>query len=361
MAATPSHQTPYHTRCLVRTPVYPWQVNEAGFIKAGHVLKLIDILGSEAAFKYLRSENARVVTASVDRTDFRASIRAWEMVTMVSHITQVWHSSLEAQVIIRAENFITGESRDVAVSHLVFVSIDPDTRKTVALSPYVPKTSRQKQLAQSADLRKQNRLEEGKSVPFIPIEDEQDQPVFVQRQMGPLDANGMGNVFGGIILDIIDEAASKAAERQSLSRPVVGVRLDRMSFIAPGYIGETIEAKAIITKTWQTSMEVQVEVSAINPNSGDRRQIASSYLVYVGIGNDGKSAPVPPLNPKTPLQKQRAEAADKRRAIRKEEEKQAALVNVPEIEDIEALYNGVWQKVSKVGGWLKHKFPGQSD
>lgn len=329
------------TRCFARTPVYPWQVNEAGFIKAGHVLMLIDILGSEAAFKYLHNTNARVVTASVDRTDFCAPIRAWEMITMASYITQVWNSSLEAQVVIRAENFITGESRDVAVSHLVFVAIDPSTRNTVKLPSYAPQTPLEQQLAQSADLRKLNRKEEGKTAPFIPIDDDEDKPVIFERLMTPMDANGMGNVFGGVILDILDAAGSKAAQRQALGQPVVGVRLDRMSFLEPGYIGERIEARSIVTKTWQTSMEVQVEVTAINPHTNDTREIAKAYLVYVGLGVDDKAAPVPPWNPKTEKQKQRAETADRRRQIRKEEEHHYAQLDLSDKSHEEAMFSNL--------------------
>jgi acyl-CoA hydrolase len=95
-----------------------------------------------------------------------------------------------------------------------------------------------------------------------------------------------------------------------------------MSFIAPTFIGETIEAKAILTKTWNTSMEVQVEVNAINPNLVEPRRVASSYLVYVRIGPNGRPGEVPPWTPHTDLQKQRAERADTRRQIRQQEEAQ---------------------------------------
>jgi acyl-CoA hydrolase len=110
----------------------------------------------------------------------------------------------------------------------------------------------------------------------------------------------------------------------------VGVRQDRMSFIAPTFIGETIEAKAIITKTWNTSMEVQVEVYAQNPNNPEPRKVATSYQVYVRLGPNGRPGEVPPWIPNTANQKQRAERADLRRQIRQDEEAQEQVLSITE-------------------------------
>jgi acyl-CoA hydrolase len=308
---------------FIRTPAYPWLLDESGYVRAGHVLKLIDISGSEAALHHLHDHGQQgvVVTASLDRTNFHAPIRLWDMICLQSRITQVWKHSMETQITVRAENFITGESRDVAVAYLVFVALDPKTRDKIVLPAYHPITPEEKRLAQAADRRKQNRVAEGKTAPFIPIETE-DNPVELTRLMTPNDANSQSNVFGGIILSIIDEVGSQMGSRQVLGQPIVGVRQDRMSFIAPTFIGETVEAKAIMTKTWHTSMEVQVEVYALNPNNPEPRLVASSYQVYVRLGPNGRPGEVPPWVPNTQRQKQRAELADVRRNIREQEEAQ---------------------------------------
>lgn len=311
-------------RHLIRTPAYPWLLDDAGFVRAGHVLKLIDIVASEAALRHLNGHGQKglVVTASLDRTNFHEPIHLWEMIHLESRISQVWRTSMEVEVTVRAENFISGESRDVATSYLVFVALDMRSREKMSFPPYQPKTPEETQLALAADLRKKNRAAEGKTAPFIPIEPADD-PMVISRLMTPNDANAQSNVFGGIILSIIDEVGSQLARKQALNQTIVGVRQDRMSFIAPTFIGETVEAKAVITKTWNTSMEVQVEVYAKNPNYPEPRRVASSYLVYVKIGPNGRPGEVPPWMPQTPVQKQRAELADVRREIRQYEETQA--------------------------------------
>lgn len=315
---------------IMRTPAYPTMLDEAGFVKAGHVLKLIDISGSVPALRHLNGKGSKgsVVTASLDRTNFEEPIRRWEMIRLESRISQVWNTSLETQVKVKAESIYSGDTRDIATAYLTFVALDR-SRNKIAFPAYKPKSCEEQVLAQSADLRKQNRKKEGSTAPFIPIDDKTDNPVVVRRVMTEDDQNAQSNVFGGIILSIIDEAGSQAARRQALAGHVVGVRQDRMSFLAPTFVGEMVESKAIVTKTWQTSMEVQVEVEAVNPNTGQRRKVASSYLVYVKLGPNNRPAEVPPFEPGTDLQRQRAERADVRRQIRLEEEKEADVMACP--------------------------------
>jgi len=323
----PTPDSPFY----IRTPAYPWLLDEAGFVRAGHVLKLIDIVGSETALRRLNCNTAQdqkpaglVVTASLDRTNFHEPIRIWEMICLESRVTRVWDTSIETEVRVWAENFITGESHSVAVAYLVFVALDAKTRDKMHF-PVLDETAtpEEKLLLQAADLRKSNRIVEGKSAPFIPIE-ASDHPVVLTRLMTPNEANAQSNVFGGIILSLTDEVGSQVASRQALNQPLVGVRQDRMSFIAPTFIGETVEARAIVTKTWNSSMEVQVEIFAINPNTPEPRRVASSYIVYVKLGPNGRPGAIPPWIPQTPQQKQRAERADLRRQIRLQEEDHAA-------------------------------------
>jgi acyl-CoA hydrolase len=311
-------------RHFIRTPAYPWLLDDSGFVRAGDVLKLVDISGSEAALNHMHShgQSAVVVTASLDRTNFHSPIKLWDMMCLESRVSRVWKHSMETQVMVCAENFLTGERREIATAYLVFVALDMKNRDKLVLPTFEPVTPTEKMLAQAADLRKQNRLTEGKTAPFIPIEPA-DNPVELTRPMTPNDANTQSNVFGGIILSIIDEVGTQVAARQVLNQPVVGVRQDRMSFIAPTFIGETVEAKAIVTKTWNTSMEVQVEVYAQNPNHAQPRLVATSYLVYVRLGPNGRPGEVPPWQPVTEKQQQRAERADFRRQIRQQEEDHA--------------------------------------
>ena len=70
-------------------------------------------------------------------------------------------------------------------------------------------------------------------------------------------------------------------------------------------------------------MEVKVELEALNPKTGQIRQVANCYVVYVGLGPDGKPTQIPTWTPSTPAQEQRAKDAQLRRNIREDEERES--------------------------------------
>ena len=59
------------------------------------------------------------------------------------------------------------------------------------------------------------------------------------RLMEVLDANGHGNVHGGVIMRMVDEAAAIVAIRHS-GGPCVTARLNHMDFLAPAHLGNLV-------------------------------------------------------------------------------------------------------------------------
>ena len=145
-----------------------------------------------------------------------------------------------------------------------------------------------------------------------------DSCVTLSHMMGPQDANGLGNVHGGVIMKLADEAGGLAAIRHAQS-PAVTVAVDSMTFIHPIYIGSFVEFKAELTYVGRTSMEVRVEVIRENPLTGERIISNTAYYVYVALDGDGKPKPVPPLIYETNEQKARARLAEERQAYRKQQ------------------------------------------
>jgi acyl-CoA hydrolase len=137
----------------------------------------------------------------------------------------------------------------------------------------------------------------------------------VAKIMMPMDANVSGNVFGGTILRLIDEAASIAAFRHARSN-VVTASIDRMDFLAPVYIGDLLRVIASINYVHRTSMEVGVRVEAENPLTGNVRHTGTCYLTCVALDKNGRPTAVPPLTPKTEEEKRRWTEAEVRRQRR---------------------------------------------
>jgi acyl-CoA hydrolase len=112
-----------------------------------------------------------------------------------------------------------------------------------------------------------------------------------------MDANAHGNVHGGAIMRMVDESAAIVAIKHSQIPKVVTARVERFDFLAPAYIGNVVSIHCAMNYVGRTSMEVGVEVMAQDLITGEVRHIASSYVIYVALDENGKPAPVPPLVP----------------------------------------------------------------
>ncbi|HEY3728980.1 MAG TPA: acyl-CoA thioesterase [Solirubrobacteraceae bacterium] len=137
----------------------------------------------------------------------------------------------------------------------------------------------------------------------------------LSRWMGVTDANSAGNIHGGTIMKLADEAAALAAIKYARQR-VVTVGMDRMDFLVPIYVGELVSCQATVNAAWHTSMEVGVRISAENPLTGESRHTNTAYLTMVALDAEGRPAPVPSPEPETPQEHRRMREAEMRRANR---------------------------------------------
>jgi acyl-CoA hydrolase len=150
-----------------------------------------------------------------------------------------------------------------------------------------------------------------------------DSSVVMAQMMIPLDANPAGNVHGGVVVKIIDEAAGVVAARHSRSN-VVTASIDRMDFHDPVFVGDVLFFKASLNLVGRTSMEIGVRVEAENLITGVVRHAASAYLTYVALDLNGKPREVPPLILETEEEQRRNGEARRRREVRLAEKKQEA-------------------------------------
>lgn len=150
-----------------------------------------------------------------------------------------------------------------------------------------------------------------------------DSSVIMAQMMIPLDANPAGNVHGGVVVKIIDEAAGVVAARHSRSN-VVTASIDRMDFHNPVFVGDVLFFKASLNLVGRTSMEIGVRVEAENVITGVVRHAASAYLTYVALDLNGKPREVPPLILETEEERRRNLEARRRREVRLAEKKQEA-------------------------------------
>jgi uncharacterized protein (TIGR00369 family) len=139
--------------------------------------------------------------------------------------------------------------------------------------------------------------------------------ISIAQLMHPEHANILGNVHGGWIMKLVDEAGALACMRHAQKR-VVTVAVDSMVFREPIKIGDLVTLNAEVTYTGRTSMEAEVQVIAEDPITGERTHTNTAYLVYVALDDEGRPTTVPALIVETDEEKQRMEQAKKRQAHR---------------------------------------------
>ena len=109
-------------------------------------------------------------------------------------------------------------------------------------------------------------------------------------------------------MKLVDEAGALASTRHAAHRTVT-VAIDQMVFRQPIHIGDLVILNAEVTFAGRTSMEVEVDVIAENPISGEQIHTNAAYLVYVAIDDHDRPTRVPPLLAETPEEQARMNAA----------------------------------------------------
>jgi len=111
--------------------------------------------------------------------------------------------------------------------------------------------------------------------------------------MRPEYLNGSGRLFGGRVMEWIDETAGAVARRHT-GMNVTTATVDTMDFKAPAYNNQMIMLIGYMTYVGNTSMEVCVETYVEDPN-GHREEINTAYLVLVAMDENDHPAKVPGL------------------------------------------------------------------
>jgi acyl-CoA hydrolase len=131
----------------------------------------------------------------------------------------------------------------------------------------------------------------------------------------PNDANPLGFILGGTVMHLIDIAGAIACHRHTRSL-LVTAAVDGLQFLHPIKVGDLIILKSRVTATFETSLEVEVEVFSEETLTGVRRRTSRAYLTFVAIDRDGRRVPVPGLILENEEEQRKARDAAIRRAER---------------------------------------------
>lgn len=137
----------------------PQEVNVAGNVHGGVIMKLIDSAAGVVAYRHAR-EN--VVTASIDHLDFHHPVFVGDFVTLKASLNLVGRTSMEVGVHVESENLFSGEVRHTASAYLTYVALSKD-RRPMVLPPLILKTDDEVRRNHEAQVRREIRLRERKT------------------------------------------------------------------------------------------------------------------------------------------------------------------------------------------------------
>lgn len=132
----------------------------------------------------------------------------------------------------------------------------------------------------------------------------------------PANINGYGRLFGGQLMQWIDETAGFVSARHC-GTTVTTASVDTLNFKAPAYANDMVVVIGRLTYVGRTSMEVRVD-AYVEGHDGMRRNINTAYVVMVSIDDDGKALPVPGLKLQNMEEEAEWQAGQKRYELRKQ-------------------------------------------
>ena len=131
----------------------------------------------------------------------------------------------------------------------------------------------------------------------------------------PADANALGNLFGGRLMQFIDLVGAMAASRHARAITVTA-SMDHLDFVAPVHVGDLLILKSSVNRAFRTSMEVGVKAMVEDVREQKLRHVSSAYITFVAVDKNGQGLVVPQLELETDHQRRRFEDAGRRREMR---------------------------------------------
>ncbi len=138
----------------------------------------------------------------------------------------------------------------------------------------------------------------------------------LQRMVLPEDTNVFNNLYGGRLVEWIDNVASIVAVRHSRRKTVTG-SIDNLFFLSPIRLGDIVSLSGRINYVTSSTMEIEVSVYSEEGTTGIRRFTTTAFLTYVAIDDLGHSTNVPQLLLETDDDRKRFSDGQKRSSIRK--------------------------------------------
>lgn len=113
----------------------------------------------------------------------------------------------------------------------------------------------------------------------------------IRVTMLPRDTNGMGTIFGGVILSYLDLAGGVEA-RKTARKVFVTKAMNQVEFLAPVFVGDMVSFLTRTLRVGTTSVTVGIDVEVERMQSGERVRVTTAEVTYVAVDENRRSIPV---------------------------------------------------------------------
>lgn len=137
----------------------------------------------------------------------------------------------------------------------------------------------------------------------------------LQRLVLPPDTNIFNDLYGGRLVEWIDNVAAIVAAKHSRRRTVTG-SIDSLFFLSPINLGDIVHMTGRINYVHKSTMEIEVDVFSEEGLTGEKSFTTTCYLTYVAVTQDGRPTDVPGLLLDTDDDKARFQQGETRREVR---------------------------------------------
>ncbi len=292
--------------------VFPRHANPAGFLFGGYMLNWIVDSGM---ISILRAVGKEAVLGYIDNVYFLNPVTVGSMLIYRSWIARAGRSSLDIYTEIISHYPKINDYKIVAAAKSIYVCVDQSGRPEPHGLCIEGKESWGKGLVEYIDEWHGKALSAIKKAKggFGEAKDRVlRHHLRTVRRVGVEDTMTSSTMYAGRLMLMLDEAAGIIASRYAGSG-VVTASVDQMIFNDPIRIGDVIEIDAALTRTWRTSMEIEVIVKSHGSLGNIKTR---SYFTFVKIGESGRPEPLEPYEPITPEEIEAWEEADMRRKSR---------------------------------------------
>lgn len=131
----------------------------------------------------------------------------------------------------------------------------------------------------------------------------------------PNDTNTLNNLMGGRLMHWMDIVSAIAGQKHSNST-VVTASVDNISFRSPIQLGNVVTLNAKVTRAFNSSIEIRIDVDAENIPEGKKVASNTAYFTFVAVDKEGKPVEVPEIIPETEDEKALYDGALRRRQLR---------------------------------------------